>query len=84
MELKKNPKADLRKNSGLYFVLGLAFVMLIVWGACEWKTYDKTNEYDISLNVEVDLDEEVPMTEQINTPPPPPPPAAPEVIEVVE
>ena len=30
------------------------------------------------------LDEEVPMTEQIKTPPPPPPPAAPEVIEVVE
>ena len=52
MELKKNPKADLRKNSGLYFVLGLAFVMLIVWGAFEWKTYDKSNEYDISLNVE--------------------------------
>ncbi|MBT8292106.1 MAG: energy transducer TonB, partial [Eudoraea sp.] len=84
MELKKNPKADLRKNSGLYFVLGLAVVMLIVWGAFEWKTYDKTNEYDISLNVEDDLDEEVPMTEQIKTPPPPPPPAAPEVIEVVE
>ena len=82
MELKKNPKADLRNNSGLYFVLGLAFVMLIVWGAFEWKTYDKTNEYDISLNVEDNLDEEVPMTEQIKTPPPPPP--APEVIEVVE
>jgi protein TonB len=84
MELKKNPKADLRKNSGLYFVLGLAVVMLIVWGAFEWKTYDKSNEYDISLNVEDNLDEEVPMTEQIKTPPPPPPPAAPEVIEVVE
>ncbi|MCH1595904.1 MAG: energy transducer TonB, partial [Flavobacteriaceae bacterium] len=40
--------------------------------------------YDISLNVEDQLDEEVPMTEQIKTPPPPPPPAAPEVIEVVE
>ena len=36
------------------------------------------------MNVEDQLDEEVPMTEQIKTPPPPPPPAAPEVIEVVE
>ena len=84
MELKKNPKADLRKNSGLYFVAGLALVMALVWGAFEWKTYEKTSDYDISLNAEDMLDEEVPMTEQIKTPPPPPPPAAPEVIEVVE
>jgi protein TonB len=84
MELKKNPKADLRNNSSLYFVLGLAVVMLLVFIAFEWKTYDKVTDYDISLNVEDALDEEVPLTEQIKTPPPPPPPAAPEVIEVVE
>ena len=84
MEPKKNPKADLRRNSGLYFVAGLAIVMALVYVALEWKTYDKTDDYDISLNVEDQLDEEVPMTEQIKTPPPPPPPAAPEVIEVVE
>ncbi len=84
MEVKKSPKADLRKNSGLYFVLGLALVMVFVFVALEWKTYEKTSEYDISMDVEELLDEEVPMTEQIKTPPPPPPPAAPEVIEVVE
>ena len=84
MEEKKSNKADLNRNSGLYFVLGLALVMLLVWGALEWKTYEEANDYDISLNVEDMLDEEVPMTEQIKTPPPPPPPAAPEVIEVVE
>ena len=84
MEPKKNPKADLRRNSGLYFVLGLAIVMALVYTALEWKTYDKANEYDIAVSVEDQLDEEVPMTEQIKTPPPPPPPAAPEVIEVVE
>ncbi|QLG44544.1 energy transducer TonB [Costertonia aggregata] len=84
MELKKNPKADLRRNSSLYFVIGLAVVMALIYGALEWKTYDDNNDYDISLNVEDQLDEEVPMTEQIKTPPPPPPPAAPEVIEVVE
>ena len=84
MELKKNPKADINQNSSLYFVIGLAVVMLVVWRALEYKKYDKTNDYDIALNVEDQLDEEVPMTEQIKTPPPPPPPAAPEVIEVVE
>jgi protein TonB len=36
------------------------------------------------MNVDDLLDEEVPMTEQIKTPPPPPPPQAPEIIEVVE
>ncbi|MGB5646840.1 MAG: energy transducer TonB [Muriicola sp.] len=84
MELKKNPKADLRNNSSLYFVFGLAVVMALVFIAFEWKTYDEATDYDISLNVEDMLDEEVPLTEQIKTPPPPPPPAAPEVIEVVE
>jgi protein TonB len=84
MELKKNPKADLRRNSGTYFVIGLAVVMFLVWRGLEWKTYEKTNDYDISMNVEDMLDEEVPMTEQIKTPPPPPPPAAPEIIEIVE
>ena len=84
MEPKKNPKADVGRNSALYFVIGLAAVLALVYGAMEWKKYDKVNNYDISMNVEDQLDEEVPMTEQIKTPPPPPPPAAPEVIEVVE
>jgi len=84
MEPKKNPKADVGRNSTLYFVIGLATVLALVYGAMEWKKYDKANDYDISMNVEDQLDEEVPMTEQIKTPPPPPPPAAPEVIEVVE
>jgi len=84
MEPKKNPKADVGRNSSLYFVIGLAAVMLLVYGALEYKNYDDDGGYDISLNVEDQLDEEVPMTEQIKTPPPPPPPAAPEVIEVVE
>lgn len=84
MEPKKNPKADLTKNSSLYFVIGLFAVMLLTYVAFEWKTYDEVNNYDISMNVDDLLDEEVPMTEQIKTPPPPPPPAAPEIIEVVE
>lgn len=84
MEPKKNPKADLTKNSSLYFVVGLFAVMLLTYVAFEWKTYDEVNNYDVSMNVDDLLDEEVPMTEQIKTPPPPPPPAAPEIIEVVE
>lgn len=84
MEPKKNPKADISRNSGLYFVIGLTVVMVLVLTALEWKKYDKSKDYDIAIAVDEDLDEEVPLIEQPKTPPPPPPPAAPEVIEVVE
>ena len=84
MQPKKNPKADLSKSSSLYFAIGLAFVLLIMWRGIEWKTYEKSGFLYESLNVENDDDEEVPITEQIKTPPPPPPPPAPEIIEVVE
>jgi protein TonB len=84
MQPKKNLKADLNKNRNLYFVIGLTFVTFITWQAIESKTYEKTFDYE-ALNVEDDDDEDIPITEQIKTPPPPPPPPpAPEVIEVVE
>ena len=85
MEIKKSPKADLQKNSSLYFVIGLAFVLFFSWQAIEWKTYKKTFDYE-ALDVDEDEDEEIPITEQIKTPPPPPPPTppAPQVIEIVE
>ncbi|MDG1572454.1 energy transducer TonB [Robiginitalea sp. M366] len=84
MRPKKNPQADLNRDSGLYFVIGLAVVLFATWRALEWKSYDSVQEEIIQL-VQVDnLDEKVPVTEQFRTPPPPPPPAAPEVIEVIE
>ncbi|MBU2940068.1 energy transducer TonB [Lacinutrix sp. C3R15] len=85
MELKKNPKANVGRNSGLYFLVGLALMLLLTNFAINYKTYDKTVIDIGQLNLDEELDEEVPITEQIQTPPPPPPPpAAPEVIEVVE
>ena len=85
MKAKKNPNVDLNKNSSLYFVTGLAFILFITWQAIEWKTYDKSLYGYEALDVEDDDDEEIPITEQIKTPlPPPPPPPAPEVIEIVE
>ena len=82
MEIKKSPKVDLRKNSGLYFVIGLALVLFISRRAIEWKTFEKNYDYE-TLTVE---DEVIPITEQIKTPPPPPPPPppAPQVIEIVQ
>lgn len=85
MQVKKNPQADLNRNSGLYFVMGLAIVLFITWRALEYKTYPKDDTVaDMVLAVEELSKEDIPITEQIKTPPPPAPPAAPEVIEVVE
>lgn len=81
MELKKNPKADLTKRSGLYFAIGLALILGLTYLGMEWKTYDKVNDFVHTIQVDDDLTEDIPITEQLNTPPPPP---APEVIEVVE
>ena len=81
---KKNPKADLNKDRNLYFVIGLTLVLGVTWGAIEYKTYEKV--FDLAaLDMLEDDDEDIPITEQLKTPPPPPPPPpAPEVIEVVE
>jgi len=85
MHLKKNPKADLSKNSSLYFAIGLVVVLFISWRSIEWKTYEKTAFDYQALNIDDEDDEEVPITEQLKTPPPPPPPPpAPEIIEIVE
>ncbi|MEM1258852.1 MAG: energy transducer TonB [Bacteroidota bacterium] len=84
MELKKNPQADLSRNSGLYFVIGLTIVLFTTWRLLEHKTYATNEEFVNVLNVTDTMDEEVPITQTVRTTPPPPPPAAPDVIEVVE
>jgi len=83
MKSKKNPNADLNKNSSLYFAIGLAVVLLLTWQGIEFRSYEKVYGYE-ALNVASEDDEEIPITEIIKTPPPPPPPAAPTIIEIVE
>ena len=81
---KKNPQADLNNKSSFYFAIGLFLVLFISWRAIEYKNWDDDGYGYIALDVDADDDEEIPITEQIKTPPPPPPPPAPEIIEVVE
>ena len=84
MTSKKNPQADLNNKSSFYFAIGLFLVLFISWRAIEYKNWDDDGYGYIALDVDADDDEEIPITEQIKTPPPPPPPPAPEIIEVVE
>ena len=85
MQPKKNEKADLSKNSGLYFIIGLSSILFISWQAIEWKTYDRSVS-DLGKLMLDDLEEEIiPITEQeIKPPPPPPPPPPAPEIEIVE
>lgn len=85
MELKKNPKKDLNKNRGLYFVAGLALIMSLAYVALEWKTYDREICYDcISMNEPDIIEEEIPPIIEIKLPPPPKPPAIVDKIEVLK
>ena len=86
MEPKKNVKADVGRNSSIYFSVGLALMLLLTNLAINYKTYDKA-AIDIGMiNMDDELEEEIPITQQLQTPPPPPPPppVAPEIIEIVE
>lgn len=81
MELKKNPKADIAKKSGMLFNLSLAVVLGVIILAFEWKSYDDGRLADlgqVSDNFE-DL-MEIPPTEQ--PPPPPPKVQLPKVVEI--
>ena len=86
MEPKKNPKSDVSRNSSIYFAVGLLLMLLVTNLAINYKSYDRSDIALDGLNLDDELEEEIPITEQIVTPPPPPPPppVAPQEIEVVE
>ena len=83
MKAKKNPKADVSRNSSLYFAIGLNIMLLITYGLLNHKTYNTLDDLSEVLYVAEEIVEDIPVTEQIKTPPPPPS-ATPEVITVVE
>lgn len=81
MKPKKNQELELKKNSVLYFSIGLAAVMLLAYVALEWKTFYKNQEFAKNSEKLNDIDEVLPPI--INLPPPPPPKIhAPSVIEI--
>lgn len=85
MKPKKNPKADINRNSGLYFLIGLNLALFTTWRLLEMKTYEKPQQFTEIIQVVEGYNEvEVPKTEQIKVETPPPPPNAPDVIEIVD
>ncbi|MBX2828451.1 MAG: energy transducer TonB [Flavobacteriaceae bacterium] len=87
MEIKKNPKADLNRWSSVFFLVGLVVMLFASWRLLEWKSFDQKQIVQEMEMVSDDLESDIPITQQINTPPPPPPPpmaALPQVINVAD
>ena len=88
MQLKKNPKADLAKQSGLFFAIGFAAISgFTLWGF-EAKMQDKGNlNYQYTANDKVVIEED-PVAIELPTPEmpqqAPPPPVLTQEIEVVK
>lgn len=72
MELKKNPKANVGRNSNLFFAVGLNVMLVLTYLGLEHKTYEsEATKIDI-LMLDDQFEEDIPIT-TINMPPPPPP-----------
>ncbi|WP_452229324.1 MULTISPECIES: energy transducer TonB [unclassified Lacinutrix] len=85
MELKKNPNIEVGRNSSIYFLIGINLMLLFTWQAFEYKSYEGETRKQDFVQIEQELEEDIPIT-NLNTPPPPPPVevSTPEVITVVE
>lgn len=82
MKAKKNPSKDLNQNSALYFALGLALILGLVYGALEWRTETKSDGVIAQGDIDEPLTEAVPLIIH-KLPPPPPPPIDPPIIHVL-
>lgn len=77
----KYPEADVFRNSGLFFQLGLAVVLGFLVLAFNWTQFEeKVNIPEGAMEMEFDIAMDAPP--QTNEPPPPPPPPPPTIEEV--
>ena len=86
MELKKNPKVDLRRYSGLFLEIGFVVALCAVLGAFSYTVHEKNTAGFGELEDIVPEEEIIPITRQQEITPPPPPevPKIAEVINIVE
>ncbi|MDO4781684.1 MAG: energy transducer TonB [Capnocytophaga felis] len=86
MQPKKSLKADLTRNSGLFFAIGFALVSALSYAGFELKSYDKQivddRKTDVDRRLDEDVEEIVMETPEIQQPQIPPPVVV--EVEVVE
>lgn len=81
---KKNPRIDVRRNSSLYFAVGLVVMLTMVNFAMNFKSYDKADLNLDVIKIDEDAELEMPIIEPLNTPPPPAAPTAAPEITIIE
>ncbi|MCI2229346.1 energy transducer TonB [Polaribacter sp. MSW13] len=85
MEIKKNPKSNLENYSKIFMQIGLVLALFVTYAAIEKKTYDRTYGDLGTVNMNAEMEEDIPITERVEpVKPKTPPPPAPEKIEIVE
>jgi len=75
MEVKKNPKVDVGRNSSLYFAIGLNLMLLTTYLMFEHKFYADDSYVRDIVQMDKIVEEDIPII-NIDVPPPPPPPPA--------
>ncbi|MDG1849722.1 MAG: energy transducer TonB [Flavobacteriales bacterium] len=83
MEIKKNPKSNLETKRGMFVQIGLIIAITASLIAFEWKSYEKSSTDLGTMELSLEDEEMIPVTQREIKPPPPPPPP-PEVIQIVE
>ncbi|HAS45789.1 MAG TPA: hypothetical protein DCS93_35235 [Microscillaceae bacterium] len=74
MELKKNPRVDIHRKSGLYFNVALVIVLFWVIAAFEWTTYDDVSRIDLEVNkADINQLDPVKVSPKVIAPPKPQP-----------
>ncbi|MGE4288124.1 MAG: energy transducer TonB [Salinivirgaceae bacterium] len=86
MEVKKNPKLDLRQYSGLFLQIGFVVSLGIMLLAFNMTQHEKSTSNLGELDDVLAEEEIIPITRQqeIKPPPPPEPPKVTEVLNIVE
>ncbi|MAZ31141.1 MAG: energy transducer TonB [Flavobacteriales bacterium] len=83
MKIKKSPKANLEIKRGLFVQIGLVFALSVSLLAFEWKSFENSASDLGTMELSLDDEEMIPITQREIKPPPPPPPP-PEIIQIVE
>lgn len=82
MQIKKYSSVDLENRKGVYFAIGLLFILATIFCLFELKFYDLEESAVRTLHLDLIEAEVVPVSQQ-TPPPPPPPPMATTQIQIV-
>ncbi|MGY0407644.1 MAG: energy transducer TonB [Polaribacter sp.] len=85
MEIKKNPKSNLENYSKIFMQIGLVLALFLTYVTIEKKTYDRIIGDLGVVNMNADIEEDIPITKRVEpVKPKTPPPPAPEKLKIVE